>query len=72
MPYLSICIPANVPAELSAIDDELKVIHHSHNSFCVWVFQTAEERNRFVVETGGMAKAERELVYTQYATSTKA
>lgn len=59
----AICIPAAVPPELCAVDDELKAIYHSADSICIWVFATREERNRFVEETQGMAKAEREAHY---------
>jgi len=31
-----ICIPTQIPQELCAIDDELKAIYHSKDSFCVW------------------------------------
>ena len=58
-PY-SVCIPVPMPAELDAIDDELKAIYHGPDSVCVWVFKTRAERNRFVEETAGMKKAERE------------
>lgn len=66
----AICIAAAIPPELSAIDDELKAIYHSADSFCIWVFATREERNRFVEETQGMAKAERERVYGEEFAST--
>lgn len=61
----AICIPAAIPPHLNAIDDELKAIYHSADSICIWVFATREERNRFVDETQGMAKAEREAVYAR-------
>ena len=61
----AICIPAAIPPELCAIDDELKAIYHSADSICIWVFATREERNRFVEETQGMAKAERECIYAE-------
>lgn len=50
------CIKTEVPAEICAIDDELKAIYHSHDSVCIWVFRTREERNRFMDETAGMSK----------------
>ena len=55
-----ICIQAEVPQELCEIDDELKAIYHSHDTVCIWVFRTREDRNRFQAETVGMPKAERE------------
>lgn len=61
----AICIAAAIPPDLNAIDDELKAIYHSADSICIWVFATRDERNRFVEETQGMGKAEREAVYAQ-------
>ena len=61
----AICIPAAIPPHLNAIDDELKAIYHSADSICIWTFATREERNRFVEETQGMLKAERERVYAE-------
>ena len=58
-----ICIKTNIPAEISNIDDELKAIYHSSDSFCIWVFETREDRNRFLDETVGMMKEERETVF---------
>ena len=52
-----------MPQELCAVDDELKAIYHGPASVCVWVFETREDRNRFVEETAGMKKAEREAVF---------
>ena len=58
-----ICIPAEIPRELCAIDDELKAIYHSNNSVCIWVFSSTDDRNRFVWETAGMKKDERTAHY---------
>ena len=58
-----ICIKTNIPAEISNIDDELKAIYHSSDSFCIWVFKTREDRNRFMDETVGMMKEERETFF---------
>ena len=55
-----ICIKADIPQEICDIDDELKAIYHSRDSVCIWVFDTREDRNRFMDETAGMLKAERE------------
>ena len=52
-----------MPQELCAVDDELKAIYHGRDSVCVWVFETREDRNRFVEETAGMKKAAREAVF---------
>lgn len=63
-----ICIPAEIPRELCAIDDELKAIYHSNNSVCIWVFKSTTDRNRFVTETAGMKKDERTAHFeTHYA-----
>ncbi|MEM7570863.1 MAG: hypothetical protein AAF337_13810 [Pseudomonadota bacterium] len=61
-----VCVPASVPQELCEIDDELKAIYHSADTFCVWVFQSVDDRNRFVEETAGMKKREREDHYTAH------
>ena len=55
-----ICIEAEIPLEICDIDDELKAIYHSRDSFCIWVFSTRVERNRFVEETIGMSKDQRQ------------
>ncbi|MGB0357389.1 MAG: hypothetical protein ACPGC2_01530 [Flavobacteriaceae bacterium] len=59
-----ICIPAEIPTELCAIDDELKAIYHSKDSVCIWVFKTREDRNRFMDKTAGMNKDARVAYYT--------
>ena len=61
----AVCIPAAIPQELCAIDDELKAIYHSSDSICIWVFASREDRNRFVDESAGMKKAEREALYAR-------
>lgn len=58
-----ICIPAEIPRELCAIDDELKAIYHSNNSVCIWVFNSVDARDRFVKSTAGMNKGERTAHY---------
>ena len=58
-----ICIAANIPEELNDIDDELKAIYHSHDSICIWVFKTRNDRNKFMDETIGMLKKDREDYY---------
>ena len=64
---IAVCIPATIPSELREIDDELKAIYHSADSICIWTFASREDRNRFVDETVGMAKAERERHYERFA-----
>ena len=61
-----ICIPAEIPDELCAIDDELKAIYHSKASVCIWVFKTREDRNRFMDATAGMDKDTRVAYYAEY------
>ena len=58
-----ICIKAEIPDEICQIDDELKAIYHSKDTVCIWVFKSRNERNKFVDETEGMKKKERENHY---------
>ena len=51
-----ICIKTKIPKEICEIDDELKAIYHSHDSICIWVFKTRDDRNKFMDETIGMLK----------------
>ena len=46
-----ICIKANIPEELSQIDDELKAIYHSSDTVCFFIFKTREQRNDFIERT---------------------
>ena len=61
-----ICIKANIPEELSKIDDELKAIYHSNDTVCFFIFKTREQRNDFIEQTKGMNKLEREKTYKEY------
>ncbi len=61
-----ICIKANIPEELSQIDDELKAIYHSRDTVCFFIFKTRELRNEFIERTKGMNKLEREKIYEEY------
>ena len=61
-----ICIKANIPEELSQIDDELKAIYHSNDTVCFFIFKTREQRNNFIERTKGMQKIEREKIYEEY------
>ena len=54
------CIKTEIPQEICDIDDELKAIYHSRETLCIWVLKSREDRNRFVDETAGMLKSERE------------
>ena len=61
-----ICIKADIPEELNKIDDELKAVYHSNDTVCFFILKTRELRNRFIEETKGMNKSEREKVYEVY------
>ena len=63
---ICICIKADIPKELSDIDDELKAIYHSKETVCFYTFKTRELRNEFIEKTKGMNKVDREKVYKQY------
>ena len=58
-----ICIKTEIPEEICKIDDELKAIYHSKDSVCIWVFKSKDDRNRFMEETIGMLKDERQESY---------
>lgn len=58
-----ICIKTQIPEEICKIDDELKAIYHSNDSVCIWVFESRDDRNRFMEETVGMMKDEREAYF---------
>ena len=58
-----ICIKTEIPEEICKIDDELKAIYHSNDSVCIWVFESRDDRNRFMQETVGMMKDEREIFF---------
>jgi len=62
------CLKVEIPQNICEIDDELKAIYHSKDTVCIWVFNTREERNRFMDETVGMLKSERENHYEKYFT----
>ena len=63
---MMICIKADIPNELSLIDDELKAIYHSTDTVCFFIFKTREQRNEFIERTKGMNKLEREKIYEEY------
>ena len=58
-----ICIKIHIPKEVCEIDDELKAIYHSKDSICIWIFKSRIDRNKFMDETIGMLKKEREDYY---------
>ena len=61
-----ICIPVDIPDEICAIDDELKAIYHSRDTVCIWVLKTRQDRNRFVDETAGMLKDQRQAHFDAF------
>ena len=58
-----ICIKTEIPKEICEIDDELKAIYHSKDSICIYIFENRVDRNKFMNETIGMLKNERENYY---------
>ena len=60
------CIKTEIPQEVCEIDDELKAIYHSKDSVCIWVLKTREDRNRFLDETAGMLKDQREIFFENF------
>ena len=60
-----ICIKTSIPKGICAIDDELKAIYHSHDTVCIWVFKSRDDRNRFMDQTVGMNKEEREKFFLE-------
>lgn len=63
---MMICIKTNIPSEIYEIDDELKAIYHSKDSVCIWVLKTREDRNKFMDETVGMVKEDREEYFKSF------
>ena len=61
-----ICIKTEIPKEICDIDDELKAIYHSRDTVCIWVFKNRVDRNKFMNDTIGMMKEEREKYYENY------
>ena len=61
-----ICIKANIPEDLNEIDDELKAVYQSKDTVCFFILKTRELRNKFIEETNGMIKSEREKVSEVY------
>lgn len=60
------CIKTEIPQEICDIDDELKAIYHSKDTVCIWVFKTTEDRNKFMSETAGMIKKQREDHFAEF------
>ena len=61
-----ICVKADIPVEICQIDDELKAIYHSKDTVCIWIFKFRLDRNKFVDETVGMKKKDREDHYNSF------
>ena len=61
-----LCIKTEVPSKICEIDDELKAIYHSKDSICFFIFKTRDDRNRFMDETIGMLKVEREEHFNSF------
>ena len=61
-----ICIKTEIPQEICDIDDELKAIYHSKDTICIWVFETRKDRNKFMDETAGMLKSDREMHFESF------
>ena len=61
-----ICLKAKIPKEVCDIDDELKAIYHSTDTVCIWVFKTREQRNKFMDETIGMMKDDRQKHFESF------
>ena len=61
-----ICLQTEIPQEICDIDDELKAIYHSKECVCIWVFKSRDDRNRFMDETVGMLKNEREEHFASF------
>ena len=63
---IMICIKIEIPKKICDIEDELKAIYHSKDTVCIWVFETRIDRNRFMDETAGMIKNEREMHFESF------
>ena len=61
-----ICIKTQITKEICDIDDELKAIYHSKDTICIWVFNNRVDRNRFMDETIGMMKDQREKHFESF------
>ena len=48
------------------IADELKAIYNSKDTIFIWVFKTRIDRNKFMDETAGMLKNDRELHFESF------
>ena len=60
-----ICIKADIPKELSDIEDKLKTIYHSKNIVFFFIFKDREQQNEFAEKIKGMTKEECMVLYTE-------
>ena len=61
-----ICIKTQIPKEICDIDDELKAIYHSKDAVCILVFKIRGHRNKFMDETIGMMKDDRQKHFESF------
>ena len=61
-----ICIKTEIPEEICKIDDELKAVYHNKDTVCIWVFKTREDRNKFMDDTIGMKKDDRQNYFDNF------
>ena len=61
-----ICIRAEIPPEICEIDDALKAIYHGEETVCIWTFESRKGRNRFVDETIGMVRDDRQNHFEKF------
>ena len=61
-----VCIKTEIPQEICDIDDELKVTYHTKDTVCIWVLRTRIDRNKFMDETAGMQKNDREMHFESF------
>ena len=61
-----ICIKTEIPQEICDIYDELKAIYHSKDTLFIWVFETRIDKNKFMDETIGMLKNDREMHFESF------
>ena len=55
-----ICIHADITQSICDIDDERKPRNHNTDTVSIWVFKTRNDRKKFVDDTAGVLKSERE------------
>jgi len=61
-----ICIQVDISQSVCDIDDDLKAIYYSKDTVGIWTFKTWMDRKKFVDDTVGMLKFERENYYEEY------